>query len=106
VAELAERARALLVGTLGLPNVRLRTGDGARGWPEEAPFDRIIVTAAAPEVPPALVAQLAPGGRMILPVGDELDVQMLRVVEKGRDGANVETDLIPVRFVPLTHAPP
>jgi protein-L-isoaspartate(D-aspartate) O-methyltransferase len=102
VAELAERARQVLLGTLGLANVRLRIGDGALGWPEEAPFDRIVVTAAPAEVPPALVAQLAPGGRMILPVGAELDVQMLRVVDKGDDGANVETDLLPVRFVPLT----
>jgi protein-L-isoaspartate(D-aspartate) O-methyltransferase len=102
VAELAERAREVLLGTLGLANVRLRVGDGALGWPEEAPFDRIVVTAAAPEVPPALVAQLAPGGRMILPVGPELDVQMLRVVDKGNDGPNVVTDLLPVRFVPLT----
>jgi protein-L-isoaspartate(D-aspartate) O-methyltransferase len=106
VPELAERARALLVERLGLGNVRLRTGDGAEGWPEEAPYDRVLVTAAAPEVPPALVAQLAPGGRMILPVGEELDVQVLRVVDKGKDGASVETDLLPVRFVPLTHAPP
>jgi protein-L-isoaspartate(D-aspartate) O-methyltransferase len=106
VPELAERARAILEGTLGLLNVRLRTGDGARGWPEEAPFDRVIVTAAAPEVPPALVAQLAPGGRMILPVGDELDVQTLRVLDRGNDGGDVVTDLLPVRFVPLTHAPP
>ncbi len=102
VPELAERARDLLLGTLGLANVRLRTGDGALGWPEEAPFDRVIVTAASPEVPPALVAQLAPGGRMILPVGAQLDVQMLRVVDKGNDGMSVETDLLPVRFVPLT----
>jgi len=106
VPELAERARSLLVERLGLLNVRLRTGDGAEGWPEEAPFDRILVTAAAPAVPPALVAQLAPGGRMILPVGEELDEQVLRVVDKGDDGASVETDLLPVRFVPLTHAPP
>ncbi len=102
VPELADRARELLLGTLGLLNVRLRTGDGALGWPEAAPFDRVIVTAAAPDVPPALVDQLAPGGRMILPVGEELDVQMLRVVDKGNDGANVEADLLPVRFVPLT----
>ena len=94
----------MLLGTLGLANVRLRVGDGALGWPEEAPFDRIVVTAAAAEVPPELVEQLAPGGRMILPVGPELDVQMLRVVDKGNDGANVETDLLPVRFVPLTRA--
>jgi protein-L-isoaspartate(D-aspartate) O-methyltransferase len=103
--ELAERAREVLLDTLGLRNVRLRTGDGALGWPEEAPFDRIIVTAAPPEVPPDLVAQLAPGGRMILPVGDDLDGQVLRVVDRGNDGANVETDLLPVRFVPLTRAP-
>jgi protein-L-isoaspartate(D-aspartate) O-methyltransferase len=102
IPELAERARQILVGVLGLANVRLRVGDGALGWPEEAPFDRIVVTAAPTEVPPALVAQLAPGGRMILPVGLELDVQMLRVVDKGNDGASVETDLLPVRFVPLT----
>lgn len=102
VPALAERARDVLLGTLGLSNVRLRQGDGAEGWPEEAPFQRIIVTAAAPEVPPALVAQLAPGGRMILPVGPELDVQMLRVFDKGNDGENVESDLLPVRFVPLT----
>lgn len=102
VPELAERARELLLGKLGLANVRLRGGDGALGWPEEAPFDRIVVTAASPEVPPALVAQLAPGGRMILPVGAELDVQMLRVLDKGNDGPNAVSDLLPVRFVPLT----
>jgi protein-L-isoaspartate(D-aspartate) O-methyltransferase len=105
VPELADRARALLLGELGFANVWLRTGDGALGWPEAAPFDRIVVTAASPEVPPALVAQLAPGGRMILPVGPHLDVQMLRVIERGNDGANLETDLLPVRFVPLTHPP-
>jgi len=103
VPELAERARDVLLAKLGLGNVRLRTGDGALGWPEEAPFDRIVVTAASPEIPPALVAQLAPGGRMILPVGAELDVQMLRVLDKGNDGANLQTDLLAVRFVPLTH---
>ena len=102
VAELSERARRVLE-ELGLVNVRLRTGDGALGWPEEAPFDRIIVTAAAPEVPPALLEQLAPGGRMVIPVGEDLDVQWLRVVDKGNDGANVEANLLPVRFVPLTH---
>jgi protein-L-isoaspartate(D-aspartate) O-methyltransferase len=103
VPELADRARSVLHDRLGLANVRLRTGDGALGWPEEAPFDRIVVTAASPEVPAALVQQLAPGGRMIIPVGPQLDVQMLRVLDRGNDGANVETDLLPVRFVPLTH---
>jgi protein-L-isoaspartate(D-aspartate) O-methyltransferase len=104
IAPLAERARDVLLGTLGLRNVHLRVGDGAAGWEEAAPFDRIVVTAAAPEVPPALVAQLAPGGRMVLPVGDAPDLQVLRVVEKGNDGANVSTDLMSVRFVPLTGA--
>jgi protein-L-isoaspartate(D-aspartate) O-methyltransferase len=104
VAELAERARPLLEDVLGLTNVHLRTGDGAEGWPEAAPFDRILVTAAAPEVPLALVAQLATGGRMILPVGASAEGQMLRVVERGDDGVNVSADLIPVRFVPLTGA--
>jgi protein-L-isoaspartate(D-aspartate) O-methyltransferase len=103
VPELAARAREVLLGDLGLANVSLRVGDGALGWPDAAPFDRILVTAASPEVPPALVAQLAPGGRMLLPVGPELDVQVLRIVERGNDGANVEADLLPVRFVPLTH---
>jgi protein-L-isoaspartate(D-aspartate) O-methyltransferase len=105
VRELAARAREVLTEELGLRNVRLRTGDGARGWPEAAPFDRIMVTAAAPEVPPALVEQLAPGGRMILPVGESPDAQVLRVVDRGNDGVTVETDLLPVRFVPLTRGP-
>ncbi len=99
--ELAERARAVLLGTLALPNVRLRQGDGARGWPEEAPFDRILVAAAAPEVPEALVAQLAPGGRMILPVEAGAEGQVLRLVLRGADGVTETRDVLPVRFVPL-----
>ncbi len=106
VPALAERANRVLLETLGLTNVRLRTGDGAEGWQEEAPFDRIIVTAAAADVPAALVDQLVPGGRMILPVGRELDVQVLRVYDRGNDGESVQTDLLPVRFVPLTHSAP
>jgi protein-L-isoaspartate(D-aspartate) O-methyltransferase len=103
VPELAARAREVLLGRLGVANVRLRTGDGALGWPEAAPFDRVIVTAAATEVPPALVAQLAPGGRMILPVGESAETQMLRVIDRGKDGVTGQSDLLPVRFVPLTH---
>lgn len=103
VPALADRARALLAGRLGLANVRLRTGDGSLGWPEEAPFDRVIVTAAAPAVPPALVAQLARGGRMILPVGPSPEAQVLRLVDRGPGGELAETDLLGVRFVPLTH---
>jgi protein-L-isoaspartate(D-aspartate) O-methyltransferase len=102
VTELSDRARAVLA-ELGLANVRLRTGDGALGWPEAAPFDRILVTAAAPDVPSPLLDQLAPGGLMVIPIGEDLDVQWLRVVDKGNDGANAQTDLLPVRFVPLTH---
>ena len=103
VSDLAERARHVLLEELGFRNVRLRVGDGALGWPEEAPFNRVIVTAAAPYVPDALLQQLAPGGRMIIPVGEETDVQMLRVLDRGNDGANLEADILPVRFVPLTH---
>lgn len=101
--ELAERARRLLRGELLLGNVRLRVGDGTLGWEEEAPFDRIVVTAAGPEVPPALLAQLAPGGRMILPVGPDASGQVLRLVDRRRGGEVSETDVLPVRFVPLTH---
>lgn len=106
VPELAAGARALLRDALGLLNVHLRTGDGSAGWGEEAPFDRVIVTAAADAVPPALVGQLAPGGRMILPVGADPWAQVLRVVDRASDGALSEVDLLGVRFVPLTHAAP
>ena len=102
IPDLADGARAVL-GRLGLANVRLRIGDGSLGWPEEAPFDRVIVTAAAERVPRALVEQLAPGGRMVIPVGPSPDAQVLRQVDRGDDGATVETDLLGVRFVPLTH---
>jgi protein-L-isoaspartate(D-aspartate) O-methyltransferase len=105
LAPLAERARALLVDHLRLRNVRLRVGDGSLGWPDAAPFDRIIVTAAAPEVPPALLAQLAPGGRLVAPVGRAQE-QVLRVVQRGDDGITWGQDVLPVRFVPLTHGPP
>ncbi len=99
--ELASRAAEVL-GTLHLGNVQLRVGDGWRGWPEHAPFDRILVTAAPVAVPDELVGQLAPGGRMIVPVGDQDEVQMLKVVEKGSDGVDVIQDILPVRFVPMT----
>ena len=98
---LSERARALLLGELGLRNVHLRCGDGSLGWPEEAPFDRVVVTAAAPAVPPALLDQLAPGGRMLVPVGPAGGPQALRLVTFGWDGRLREEDLLLVRFVPL-----
>ncbi len=103
IPELAERAKAVLQEQLALGNVWLRVGDGALGWPEAAPFDRILVTAAGPDVPPALLQQLAPGGRMILPVGPDPGGQMLRVVDRREDGSVAEVDMLPVRFVPLTH---
>ncbi len=105
VPELAEGARRVLLDELGLSNVQLRIGDGALGWPEAAPFDRIVATAATPEIPPAWLAQLAPGGRLILPLGEAEGDQVLRVVDRGDDGRSLETDLLPVRFVPLVHGP-
>jgi protein-L-isoaspartate(D-aspartate) O-methyltransferase len=101
VAPLAAGARALL-DELGYRNIAFRCGDGAAGWPEEAPFDGIIVTAAAPAIPPALVAQLKPGGRMVIPVGDSRGCQDLMLVERDADGRIRERQLFSVAFVPLT----
>ena len=82
-------------------NIDVRIGDGYRGWPERAPFDAIVVTAAAPEIPPALVAQLKPGGRMVIPVGGAAQVQHLYLVTRRADGGHDERRVLPVRFVPL-----
>ena len=101
VPALAERAR-LALAREGHGRVRLRTGDGARGWPEHAPFDAIIVTAAAPAIPPDLVAQLRPGGRMVIPVGEPWGEQSLVVMRKGADGAVTRETVLAVSFVPLT----
>jgi protein-L-isoaspartate(D-aspartate) O-methyltransferase len=86
---------------LGYGNIEIRIGDGYQGWPEKAPFDGIVVTAAAPNVPPALVAQLKPGGRMVIPVGSDGEIQYLKVVEKRADGGVSEKRVLRVRFVPL-----
>lgn len=99
VAPLARRAAEVLA-RVGAANVSTRIGDGYRGWPEEAPFDAIIVTAAPDHIPPALVEQLAPGGRLVIPVGDA--EQDLTVIEKAADGATHSSTVVPVRFVPLT----
>jgi protein-L-isoaspartate(D-aspartate) O-methyltransferase len=89
-----------LFATLGLTNVITRFGDGGEGWPEQAPFDRIMVTAAAPDEPTALLSQLKPGGILVAPIGKG-PVQILRrYTGDGAGGFNVE-DLIDVRFVPL-----
>jgi protein-L-isoaspartate(D-aspartate) O-methyltransferase len=83
---------------MGYANVHVRIGDGYRGWPEEAPFDAIIVTAAPPDVPPILVEQLRPGGRMVVPVG-RYEQTLIRLRRKPH-GLERE-DLLPVRFVPM-----
>jgi protein-L-isoaspartate(D-aspartate) O-methyltransferase len=103
VAPLGERARALLA-QLGYRNVEVRIGDGYKGWPEAAPFDGIVVTAAPDHVPQPLVDQLKPGGRMVVPVGPQIVGQDLLLITKAADGKTVTRRTLPVRFVPLTRA--
>ncbi|MBI4798596.1 MAG: protein-L-isoaspartate(D-aspartate) O-methyltransferase [Desulfarculus sp.] len=105
VPELCQEA-AQRLAKLGYANVQVRCGDGYQGWPEAAPFQAIMVTAAAPEVPPLLVEQLAPGGRLLLPRGPAGGLQFLVLVEKTLDGRLVTRELDPVRFVPLVGVPP
>ncbi len=100
IEPLAEAAKARLE-KLGYGNVTTRWGDGYDGWPEQAPFDAIIVTAAASHIPPPLLAQLKPGGRMVIPVGGRFLTQQLVVVEKDADGRIRTRQILPVRFVPL-----
>ena len=100
IPELAARARETL-SALGYENILARTADGYYGWPEGAPFDAIVVTAAADHLPPPLIQQLAEGGRMIIPVGHPFLTQHLILAEK-KDGQVTSRQLIPVRFVPLT----
>lgn len=101
VRPLGERARALLA-ELGYRNVEVRIGDGYLGWPEAAPFDGILVTAAPDHVPQPLVDQLAPGARMVIPVGGTRTGQDLLVIRKEADGRTTTRRTIGVRFVPLT----
>lgn len=101
VAPLADRARSLL-RNLGYTNVEVRTGNGYLGWPEKAPFDAILVTAAPDEIPKALVEQLAVGGKMVVPVGTNL--QEMVIVTKNKDGVT-EKKTIAVRFVPMVSKP-
>ena len=100
LAPLGEQAGKRL-DELGYSNVTWRIGDGYHGWEEHAPFDAILVTAAAEHIPQPLVEQLKPGGRLVIPVGDASRVQTLMLVEKGQDGKTVSRSLLPVRFVPL-----
>lgn len=91
---------------LSYPNIEIRVGDGYQGWPEKGPFDGIVVAATAPFIPPALVAQLRPGGRMVIPVGREGGAQVLMLVTKRADGGFDEKRVLPVRFVPLVPGKP
>ena len=100
ISELGRTARARL-DTLGYGNVRVRIGDGYKGWPVHAPFDAIVVTAAPETIPPPLIDQLAPGGRMIVPVGPTGRTQQLTLVTKSKEGEVSKRTLAPVRFVPL-----
>jgi protein-L-isoaspartate(D-aspartate) O-methyltransferase len=101
IAPLAERTQHLFEA-LGLTGIAAREGDGYYGWNEQGPFDRILVTAAAEHIPPPLVQQLKPGGRMVIPVGPKWGHQELLLVTKSNDGEIVTRSLLPVRFVPLT----
>jgi protein-L-isoaspartate(D-aspartate) O-methyltransferase len=99
VEEFATEARQRLAA-LGWRDVSIRTGDGSRGWAERAPFDKMLVTAAAPAVSPALVEQLRPGGRIVVPLGGK-DVQQLSLIEKKLDGSLATRAVMPVRFTQL-----
>ncbi len=102
VPELGHNA-AQRLQDLDYTNVSVKIGDGYQGWPEVAPFDRIIVTAAPEEIPPELVKQLKPGGRMVVPTGPQWWGQDLLIVDKQADGTVKITKTIPVRFVPMVH---
>ena len=101
IEELATSA-ATTLARLDYDNVTVRAGDGYAGWPEHAPFDGIIVTAAAEHLPPPLLKQLKPGGRLVIPVGEHQGYQELLVVEVDADGEVSRKSVLPVRFVPLT----
>jgi protein-L-isoaspartate(D-aspartate) O-methyltransferase len=103
IPELATQAEERLE-RMQYTNVSVKTGDGYYGWPEHAPFDAIVVTAAAEYIPPPLIEQLRDGGRMVIPVGSPFFVQTLMLVEK-LNGRITTTSLIPVRFVPFRRAP-
>ena len=101
ITPLAEQAK-LRFKELGYNNISTKTGDGYYGWQEHAPFDAIIVTAAASHIPHALIEQLKPGGRMIIPVGSSFMTQQLLLISKSPDGKLQTQQILPVRFVPLT----
>ncbi len=102
IIEMLGRRAASTLERLGYNNVTARIGDGYAGWPDQAPFDAILVTAAPEEVPQPLIEQLAVGGRMVIPVGAQNEVQILKVLTKEEDGRVMVSNVIAVRFVPLT----
>jgi len=102
IVEPLGREAALRLRALGYGNVEVKIGDGYQGWPEKGPFDGIVVTAAAPQVPQPLVNQLKPGGRMVIPVGPSFAEQELVLIEKLDDGSITRRTVLPVRFVPMT----
>jgi protein-L-isoaspartate(D-aspartate) O-methyltransferase len=102
IVEPLGKAAAQRLQALGYRNVHTRIGDGYYGWPKAGPFDSIVVTAAANAVPPPLLQQLKPGGRMVIPVGSSFFTQTLMLVEKDAAGRVRSRQLLPVRFVPLT----
>ena len=102
IVEPLAREAAERLKRLGYGNVVTRTGDGYRGWPEHAPFDAIMVTAAPREVPQPLIDQLKPGGRLVVPVGGQAAGQSLLLIEKQPDGRVTRRNILAVRFVPLT----
>jgi protein-L-isoaspartate(D-aspartate) O-methyltransferase len=101
IVEPLARSAAARLTELGYGRVHVRCGDGAGGWPEAAPFDAVLVAAATDEVPEALLAQLAPEGRAIVPVGPRWQIQELRVYRRTADGVEM-TPVCPVAFVPFT----
>ncbi|MBL3591578.1 MAG: protein-L-isoaspartate(D-aspartate) O-methyltransferase [gamma proteobacterium endosymbiont of Lamellibrachia anaximandri] len=101
IEELGEQA-ADRFHRLGYDNITPRVGDGYYGWEEHAPFDAILVTAASSHIPPPLIKQLKPGGRMVIPVGGHFMVQQLVLIEKTEQGKIITHQILPVRFVPLT----
>jgi protein-L-isoaspartate(D-aspartate) O-methyltransferase len=105
IIEALAREAAARFTALGYRNIVAKAGDGYQGWPEHAPFDSIMVTAAAQEIPQPLIEQLKPGGRLVIPIGSQLGGQTLVAVEKQQDGKISKRDILAVRFVPLTRNP-
>ena len=99
--ETLARSATAVLRELQFENITVRTGDGYGGWPEHAPFDIVIVTAAPEHIPQPLIDQLKPGGRLIVPVGPRFSVQQLKLLEKDAGGAIKTTEVSPVMFVPL-----